>query len=396
MALSYTESMHLFHWIFGGLLGALWLSRLIDGAIGMPSVADITRPEWDLYPKGPASRVTVIVPARNEEECIEQCLSSLLEQDYADYEIIAVNDRSTDKTGEVMDRLAEAESGKQCLRILHVAELPPRWLGKTHAMWTAASQATGDWILFTDGDIVFREDTLRRSVTYAQASGADHLVLYPTMIMKTFGERMMISFFQIMFVFANRAWKVADPKAHDFIGVGAFNMVRRSTYESIGSYEALRLTVIDDMFLGRLVKAKGFAQRNVFGRDLISLRWAKGAMGVVGNLNKNFFALMRFNWAISLLAAVLLAVVNIGPFAGLLAATGWSKAGYAVALLSIALLYVGMSSKSQVSPMYFVWHPVSTILVIYTLMRSTWAVLANDGITWRGTHYSLSELKKSL
>jgi cellulose synthase/poly-beta-1,6-N-acetylglucosamine synthase-like glycosyltransferase len=389
--------MYLFYWIAGSLLGLIWLWRMVGAAFGMPKVDDITRPEWDVaVAEGvvPAPRVTVVVPARNEEDGVGQCLSSLLEMDYPNYEVIAVNDRSSDSTGEIMDRIAETDAGKKQLKVIHVAELPLRWLGKTHAMWSAAAQATGEWILFTDGDVVYRADTMRRAVGYAEQSRADHLVLFPTMIMKSVGERMMIGFFQAMFVFGNRPWKVADPDAFDFLGVGAFNMIRKSAYEKIGTYEAMRLEVIDDLWLGKAVKENRLAQRIVFGNGLISLHWAKGAMGVVGNLTKNFFALMRFKWWIAVLAMIGLAYFNIAPFIGVLVAPGWSKLGYAVALVAIAGLYGGMSRKSNVSPMYFFAHPVGAVLVIYTLMKSTWLVLSQGGVTWRGTKYALDELTR--
>ena len=126
---------------------------------------------------------------------------------------------------------------------------------------------------------MFRPDALRRAISYAEAEPADHVVLFPKMIMKTPGEKMMIAFFQTLFVFGHRPWKVADPKSNDHMGVGAFNMVRRKAYESVGTYERLRMEVLDDMKLGKVIKQAGFAQRNVFGEDLISIHWANGAHG---------------------------------------------------------------------------------------------------------------------
>src|SRR5437899_11985338 len=146
--------------------------------------------------------------------------------------------------------------------------------------------------------------SLRRALAYAEAQPADHVVLFPLMIMKRPGEFMMIAFFQTMFTFGHRPWKVADPSTDDHMGVGAFNMIRRKVYESVGTYEALRMEVLDDMKLGKVVKKAGFAQRNVFGGDLISLRWAHGAMGVVNNLTKNFFAVLLFQWPRTVFTAV--------------------------------------------------------------------------------------------
>src|SRR6202451_3504449 len=186
--------MHYFHWIAGTILALAWFSRIVDAAIGMPSVADVTKPEWNRNPVTASGnpRLSIIVPARNEEQDIEASLRTLLALDYDNYEIIAVNDRSTDRTGEIMERVARASGGDR-LRVLHHRELPAGWLGKTHAMWTATNEATGDWLLFTDADVVFKPDSLRRAVAYAEAEKADHVVLFPQMVMKKPGEYMMIA-----------------------------------------------------------------------------------------------------------------------------------------------------------------------------------------------------------
>jgi glycosyltransferase involved in cell wall biosynthesis len=396
--------MHYFHWIAGSILALAWFSRIVDAAIGMPSVANITKPEWDRNPTTASGnlaanpRVSIIVPARNEERDVEQSLTRLLELDYGNYEVIAVNDRSTDRTGEIMERVAQtfANDSNRRLRVIHHRELPPGWLGKTHAMWTATNQAQGDWLLFTDADVLFKPDSVRRALAYAEAEKADHLVLFPQMIMKRPGEYMMIAFFQTMFVFGHRPWKVADPKSKDHMGVGAFNLIRRSVYEAVGTYEALRMEVLDDMKLGKVVKNAGFAQRNVFGGDLISIRWARGARGVVDNLTKNFFAVLSFQWWRTLISAMGLAFLNLMPFFGIWLAHGWERLPYTIALASMFSIYVGMSWRSGVPAYYFLLHPLSTTLFIYTLLLSMFHALWNDGIIWRGTRYPLEELRNGM
>jgi glycosyltransferase involved in cell wall biosynthesis len=390
--------MHYFHWIAGTILALAWFSRIIDAAIGMPSVANITNPEWNRNPVAAAGNplVSIIVPARNEEKDIEQSLTRLLELDYDNYEVIAVNDRSTDRTGEIMESVAARPAVQGRLRVIHHRELPSGWLGKTHAMWTATNEAKGDWLLFTDADVQFKPDSLRRALAYAEAEHADHIVVFPQMIMKRPGEFMMIAFFQTMFVFGHRPWKVADPKSKDHMGVGAFNLIRRSTYEAVGTYEALRMEVLDDMKLGKVVKNAGFAQRNVFGEDLISIRWARGARGVVENLTKNFFAVLSFQWWRTLIAAFGLAFLNLMPFVGVWLAHGWERLPYAIALASMFSIYAGMSWRSGVPAYYFLLHPVSTVLFVYTLLLSMCHALWNDGIIWRGTRYPLEELRKGM
>ena len=386
------------NWITGSVLALVWFSRLLDAALGMPKVADISRPEWNrkVVTPGVNPRVSIIVPARNEEEHIEPALTALLKLDYDNYEVIAVNDRSIDRTGEVMDRIACTADASGRLKIIHVAELPPGWLGKVHAMWSAANQANGDWLLFTDADVHFRPDVLSRALAYAQAEGADHLVLFPRMIMRSPGERMMIAFFQTLFVFGHRPWKVADPKSKDHMGVGAFNLIRRQVYDAVGGYEALRFEVLDDMKLGKIVKNGGYRQRNVYGADLISLRWVTGAMGMVNNLTKNFFAIMSFEWWRALLSALALAFLNLMPFLGIWLAHGWERLPYAVALASIFAIYVGMSWESDIPAYYFVLHPIGTALFVYIMLRSMVLTLARGGVVWRGTFYSLEELRRGM
>ena len=406
--------MSYFYWITGITLALAWVSRIVDAALGMPSVADVSDPDWDRNPVLPSGnpRISIIVPARNEEQTIEQALRTLLALDYDNYEVITVNDRSTDRTGEILERLArdcqrrdEDKNPYPTLalggpprefRVIHHTELPAGWLGKTHAMWTAAHQASGEWLLFTDADVHFKPDSVRRALAYAEAEPADHVVLFPRMIMKRPGEYMMIAFFQTMFMFGHRPWKVADPSTDDHMGVGAFNLVRRRVYEAIGTYEALRMEVLDDMKLGKVVKKAGFAQRNVFGGDLISIRWAHGAFGIVNNLTKNFFAVLSFQSLRTLASALTLAFINLGPFLGGWFAHGWARLPFAVALGSMLLIYVGMSWRSGVPAYYFLLHPLSTGLFVYTLLRSMVLTLWNDGIVWRGTKYPLEELRKGM
>ncbi len=410
------------HWVLGSILALAWFSRIVEAAIGMPRIADVAKPEWDRRPgmAGGEPRVSIIVPARNEEADICATIEALLALDYSNYEVIAVDDRSTDRTGQIMEAVAadaekrggadnlvgeaaistlQAEADRSVrptLRIIHVSELPAGWMGKTHAMWTAAEQASGDWLVFTDADVLFKPDSVRRAVAYAEEEKADHVVLFPRMIMENPGERMMIAFFQALFVFGHRPWKVADPDAQDHMGVGAFNMVRRPVYEAVGTYKALRMEVLDDMKLGKVVKNAGYAQRNVFGEDLISLRWVKGTFGIVENLTKNFFALLSFQWPRTVASIIGLAFLNLGPFVGVWMAHGWARLPYAVALASIFAIYWGMSGLSDVRPYYFLLHPVSACVVTYTLARSMVLTIWQGGIVWRGTKYSLEELRRGM
>jgi glycosyltransferase involved in cell wall biosynthesis len=374
-------------------LAATWVYHTVAARRGVSQIADLTQPEYAVGEATKLPRVSIIVPARNEAAMIENAMHSLLTIDYPDYEVIAVDDRSEDATGAILDRL-KAECGSR-LVVVHVRELPPGWLGKTHAMWSAARAATGEWILFSDADVVHAPEALRRAVHYAVQEQADHMVLLPTMLMESAGERMMIPFFQTMFIFAFRPWKVRDPKARDSIGVGAFNLIRRAAYEKIGTYESMRLSVVDDMRLGEKVKQAGLASRVAFGEGMVTVRWAVGARGVVQNLTKNFFAQVRYNVAFAIAASCGLLWLHLGPWLGTAFAPGWSRVGYAVVLGSVVAVYAGMGRRLKIGKGYVLLHPVASVVMVFTLLRSAAVTLARGGVEWRGTFYSLQELKRN-
>jgi glycosyltransferase involved in cell wall biosynthesis len=389
----------LLYWISGLLLALIWLVPALQLALHFSEVADLTQPEWNPPQDTALPSLTIVVPARNEEAEIEAALRSLLQLNYPQYQVVAVNDRSTDKTGEIMERLAAEPSSAGKLRVLHVRDLPSGWLGKVHAMWlgaqTSATQQTGgDWLLFTDADCVFHPDSLRRAMHYSTKTSTDHLVLFPTAHMKTLGESMMIGFPQVMSSFAMRPWKVRDPKARDHIGVGAFNLLRRSAYDAIGTYEKLRLEVVDDLMLGETIKKAGLRQDVVFGRDLVSLRWAVGAAGVVANLEKNLFAFLQFRISLVLAVCALTFFLCVCPFLGIFMAPGWAKAAFAVAVAMIALVYTLSGRLMGTSALLFLTCPIAALVFEFAALQSAFLALRDGAITWRGTKYSLEELKK--
>lgn len=383
-----------FCWTSGLLLALLWFLSVVQAVLHFSEIADITQPEWEPTEGTALPSLTVVVPARNEEADIMQALRSLLGLIHPNLDIIAINDRSTDRTGEIMEGLA-AEAASRRLRILNVHELPPGWLGKTHAMWLAAQHATGDWLLFTDADCVFHPDSARRALHYAAKNSLDHLVIFPTAHMQTWGERMLISFPAVIFNFAfHRHWKVKDPKAKDHIGIGAFNLIRRQAYAAIGGHENLRLEVADDLKLGEAVKKAGLRQDIALGPNLVCLRWAVGAAGVIRNLEKNLFAYMGFRLSLVLLVCLAMFFLCVWPFLGLFLAPGWSKSGFAFAVAMIAAAYYGVSRYIGIFPLLFLACPVSAILFIFATLRSAFVALRHGSVTWRGTEYPLEELRK--
>jgi cellulose synthase/poly-beta-1,6-N-acetylglucosamine synthase-like glycosyltransferase len=376
------------------LVALAWMMRVLVWRRMLRRVPDLTRTiHADLSRPLPA--LSVIVPARNEAANISATLRSLLAAEGVELQIIAVNDRSTDQTGAIMEGVAESLAGEdKTLQILHVTDLPPGWLGKTHAMALAAQHAKGEWLLFTDGDVLFDPDALRRALEYAIFSGADHLVLMPTIMLRSRGERMMIAFLQVLSIWALRLWRVPDPAARrDSVGVGAFNLIRREVYDALGGWQALRMEVLEDLALGRRVKARGFAQRVALGLDLVSVRWAQGAFGVVENLTKNLFALFHFRpeWLLAFVCG--LAMFTLFPLAACLAGQAlWWPTG--IVLIALFLAYQQVGRYDHFSAAQMLLFPAAAVLLLYALLRSMCLALWRGGVSWRGTFYSLRELRK--
>ncbi len=380
--------------ILNWLIALLWSWRTTIAIRNLRKMPDLLKEDATIEETtGP--RITVIVPARNEEQAIEETLRSLLAQEWITIEILAVNDRSTDQTGEIMDRIsAEGRAAGKSISVIHIKELPEGWMGKTHAMALAARQAAAPWLLFTDGDILFREDCLRRAISYAERE-ADHLVIFPTLVFKSVGERMMISSFQVLSFLSQRPWKVADPKNRESIGIGAFNLIRSEVYRSIGGYEGHGMEVLEDIKLGYQVKSNGFRQRIVFGRDLIRVHWAAGALGIVRNVTKNVFAVFRFRSLLLLAACVMIAVFCLTPFVGLFGP--WQMLTASILALGSALeMYRYCERRINGVPTAYVFLlPVAACIIVYMLLRSMVVTLARGGVEWRGTFYPLADLRKN-
>ena len=219
-----------------------------------------------------------------------------------------------------------------------------------------------------------------------------------TLILKTPGERMMATFFQTFSLLWWRPWRIADLSRRDSIGIGAFNLVRAAVYRAVGGFEAQRFQVLDDVRLGVEIKRAGFRPRIVFGRDLIRIHWASGALGMARNLTKNLYAGFNFQPALLLGACVGLALLCYLPIAAAIAphAGFWSlRCAGLLALLMIALHYRTAARRfSGVSAVYALTMPVAGLLVLYAMLRSMIVTLARGGVVWRGTFYPLAELRK--
>jgi len=381
-------------------LALAWLWHATAAMRGMATLPDLTRIDPGALPplpEGDDPDVTVVVPACSEEKSIQATLRSLLASTGLRVEVIAVNDRSRDRTGALMDEVAAEAAergGLHSLRVMHVRELPAGWLGKPHAMAMGAQQATAPWLLFTDGDVLFEPRALELALRYAQAEKADHLVLAPTVVVKTQSEAGVLVAMNVVAQWTIRLWKVADPRARDFIGVGGFNLIRRDVYERLGGFEGLRMEVLDDLRLGWLVKRGGYRQRVAVGPGLVNIRWLQGALGVVHLAEKNGFAAFRFRIGLSLLAGLGLAVQIVLPLLAI-AAGGWALAAGVLTYGAITMTYWANRRVTAASPWLAVFFAPAVALVLYAGLRSMVLALVRNGVDWCGTRYPLDELRRN-
>jgi glycosyltransferase involved in cell wall biosynthesis len=378
-------------WILAPLLFAGWAFRSFAfwrGMRGAPRLHQVS-------PDGPSPlpRLSVIVPALNEEATVEAAMRTLLAVDYPDIEIIAVDDRSTDRTGEVLDRIAASDPR---LRVVHVRDLPAGWLGKSHALHVGSGIATGRWLLFTDADIHFDSTALARAVRFAEEGGAGHLVVLPDGIAVGFWEKVFLSFFWTLFAIQYKPWKVSDPRSDAAIGVGAFNLVRSDAYCRSGGHASMRMEILDDVKLGKRLKTTGARQMCLYSGGLVRVRWLVGLGGLIEGLTKNVFAALEFSlWRVAL-SLFLLFSGSIWPLIGIFTGPLVPSILCAGTMACMVIAFRCARPTPRVSSAYALGFPVAAAIFAYIILRSTWRTYAQGGVIWRGTLYPLAELRKGL
>jgi hypothetical protein len=335
--------------------------------------------------------LSIIVPARDEAAAIEEALQRMLSLDYPDYELIAVNDRSTDGTGAIMDRVAQQVGNR--LRVVHVEQLPEGWLGKNHAMSIGVSQARGEFILLTDGDVMFDPLTLRRAMAAVRAGQLDHLVLLPKTVTSTYFETALMNLFCLMLMASTRfplvRWKWFKDA---YLGVGAFNLLRRSAFDQIGGFRSLQLEVADDLMLGRLVKHNGLNQDVYGGQGSVSVRWQSGGVwSIVRGLEKNAFSGTGYSVTQTIGAVTVLCLLFVAPV--IAAACGYWTWPVGILTLGSLILSVGTAWTVGFPATVGIFYPWAMVVFAFIMLRSMVLTLRQGGIRWRDTFYSLESLR---
>ncbi len=380
------------------ILAVLWWGKGLQVLRGLGRLMDIARLDRGLLPalpEGDGPHLTVLVPGCNEENSIEATLRSLLASTGLRLQIVAIDDRSTDRTGERMDgMLAEAErTGPHTFEVIHNKALPEGWLGKPHALKLGTERATAPWLLMTDADVMFAPDALERALRAALWKGADHLVVLPTLTRRGLAEAGMEGTLEALSGWSVRLWKVEDPRARDFFGVGGCTLVRRDVLAAVGGMERLRMEVVEDVGLGWLVKRGGYRSQITCGLGMVRIRWIEGYFGVVDNFEKNGFAGLRFSLGLLAVVCVGFTLDAVVPVAGLFGGR-WGVAAGLTNYAGIALAVQANRRITGISPWAVMWFGPSAVVFAWALARSAVLTLWRGGVVWRGTLYPLKELRQ--
>ncbi len=356
----------------------------------VPVRPDLILPDDPAWPQ-----VALIFAARDEAAGIEPAVQSMLAEagDDPNLGIIAVNDRSTDGTGAILDRLAAENAA---LEVVSITDLPVGWLGKTNALQAGANSTTATsarWLLFTDADVVFQPGAIRRAVLQAELMRVDHLVVGPGVETRSTGERTFLALFGLLFSLYGPIGRLIDRRSRAHIGVGAFNLIRAESFRAVGGFQHLAMSVDDDMRLGQTLKYAGYAMGLRLGTGAISVRWQDGTWGMVQGIEKNFFAGLKFQLRRAFIVALGLIVVGIAPFAGLCVGPWITRIIAALGVLSLMVMLGGSRRQSEIAWYYAFLFPIATLLILIALVRSVALTYWRGGIVWRNHRYRLSELK---
>lgn len=336
-------------------------------------------------------KVSVVIPARNEERAIEHALQSVLQQNYDALEVIVVNDRSTDRTGDI---LAQMTGRFSQLRVLNINELPVGWLGKNYALQMGARQATGKLLLFTDADVVLQPDAVSKAVNYLLEQRLDHLTCLPEQTTPSLALHIFIATFGFFFSLYARPWRVRRPNRWH-VGLGAFQLLRADFYHRIGGHIPIAMRPDDDLKLGKLVKKNGGRQEMVWGNEVMSVTWYHSIKELIQGMMKNAFAGVEYSFFLVLTSTLAVSLFYLFPFLAIFLTSGRTRWLNVAAILVLAVVCWDSTRFLGLKSWYVLGFPFATLLLLYIMWRSALLAIFRGGIDWRGTRYSLKELRQN-
>jgi glycosyltransferase involved in cell wall biosynthesis len=383
--------MHFLAILTFGIVAFFWVTyglKVAYGAVRLPWLRNYAPAANEDCPA-----ISVIFAARDEQTKLSAALATLVAIDYPNLEIIAVDDRSSDATPKILDDFSAQHPR---LKVVHIRELPPGWLGKPHALQEGYQASTGELVLFTDADVKFKRDSLRRVVTLLRERRLDHLSLLGDVERTGFWDTVFLSFFGMGMQLATDPSKLSNPNSRSYAGVGAFQILGRRAYELCGTHRRLAMEVIDDMKLGKLVKMAKLRSGLAIAQDYVSVEWHAGLHNLIRGVEKNFFAGAQFRISIVAVQVLLLLGMNVLPFLGLFFGHGWTRALAAVSVLIGLCFHAGVDVVMRVPVLYCFTLPLGATVMAYMILRSAVVTLHQGGIVWRDTFYPLEELRRGL
>ena len=349
-------------------------------------------------PSDKSPLISVCVPARNEERNIGRCVEALLEQTYPNFEIIVLNDRSTDSTPEILSRLSASNSR---ISVINGSDLPSGWAGKPHALTQAAAVARGEWLCFVDADTFVTPDALAAVCARAMETNADLFTIMTRQIMLTFWERAVLPLVMLALSVGFSPRKVNDPRRKDAIANGQFIFIKRSIYEVVGGHATIKSSIVEDKDLAVLVKGKGYRLIVADGRQVASTRMYTSLPEMWEGWTKNIYLGLRDDRGLLLLgvfgaflaftAALLLPAWVI--WGVVLTVAGSSLEGSVVLIEALALwgyliYWRILASRGMAIPAWYaLTTPLGAGVFAAMMLTSAWNVLSGKGVTWKGRTY---------
>lgn len=326
--------------------------------------------------------VSVIIPARNEEENIERTVRAFLAQTYEALEVIVVDDASTDATAHILDRIASED---RRLRVISGAALPAGWLGKPWALHQGSVVASGEILIFVDADIVYAPPAIAGAVAELHRSGTAMVTLFPDMVMSSFWERVAMPQLAIVAYSFLPTWLSSRTTTVRLaIGGGTGNMMRRLDYDAVGGHEGLRDAVVDDVAIARKIRRSGRRTTVVRAEHLISVRMYAGGRAVIEGFTKNTFAVFNRSYFWTIAFAILGVAFHVMPY--MLAATGSVLSLVTVGIITVTRLFLFGSLRYRLD--YAVWaHPFMVLFWTWISLRSMWITGVRKQLAWRGRAY---------
>lgn len=347
--------------------------------------------------------ITVIVPARNEEGKIARCLESLAKQNYPNYEVVVINDRSTDRTGEVIEKLAKQYP---VIKPLQGMENPDGWIGKCNAIVQAMAHASGEWVLFTDADTCHSVDSLRKSISYAIDNQCDLISFVPLQELGSFWERLIMPVLLGSFLCGDPFHTVNIPTASRAYAYGQYVLVRRSTYLLVGGHQSVRDEIVEDHALARAFKSKGYRILVADGKDLYGVRMYTDLESLWMGWTKNLYSLIECRPIYLILVVLLINCAVIGPFVetirlvamALVGATGELFPELVLSVIlqmaALVLMYkVTSEHHAGVDWRHFFLIPAGSVAVSALFLCSAYHVFSGSQVNWKGRRYRVNSSK---